>query len=115
MASNFDERLHGVCRGLKELAGITRHIVSSEIGWRKPARPFFEIVCRETKCQPEEVLFVGDDPQNDIRGANLAGMPAVWINRSVDPPGAIAVSDRLSPDSECWRIRSLRELIEPQV
>ena len=36
LASNFDERLNAVCAGLEEMSSISRVIISSEIGWRKP-------------------------------------------------------------------------------
>src|SRR5262249_48947903 len=43
MASNYDERLRRVVEGLPELRLLTQHIViSSEVGWRKPAAPFFQ-------------------------------------------------------------------------
>lgn len=69
LASNFDERLNKVAAGLQELKPISRVVISSEIGFRKPAPQFFEIVCQQAKCRPDEVLFIGDDLQNDVDGA----------------------------------------------
>lgn len=115
LASNFDERLHAVCHGLPELNCVSERIISSEVGWRKPARQFFEIVCQRTGSQPEEVLFVGDDPLNDIRGASMAGMPTAWIDRRHEPPGAIDVALPPAAAENVWRIGSLKDLVAPAV
>ena len=42
MASNFDSRLHAVCEGHHVLHRISRRVVSSEIGHRKPGPQFFQ-------------------------------------------------------------------------
>lgn len=109
IASNFDVRLHAVCDGLTELQTISDRIISSEAGWRKPARQFFDIVCQRTACRPEEVLFVGDDPHNDVLGAQLAGMPAVLLDRHGEPPGAADILPSTA-STQVRRIHSLREL-----
>ena len=36
-------------------------------------------------CHPQEALFVGNSPEEDVRGAALAGMPTIWINRYGNP------------------------------
>lgn len=82
IGSNFDSRLHPVCDGLAPLAHAPLRVISSEIGWRKPAREFFEAVSQMTRCPLETILMVGDDLTNDIEGAVAAGCPAVWIDRS---------------------------------
>lgn len=111
LASNFDRRLHAVCDGLAELSPVSARIISSEVGWRKPARQFFEIVCERTQCSPEEILFVGDDPHNDILGAQQAGMPTAWIDRRNEPPGAVEAALPPAASDRVWRIQTLRELI----
>jgi putative hydrolase of the HAD superfamily len=110
IASNFDQRLHSVCAGLEDLRPVTDRIISSEVGWRKPAREFFNIVCERTDCRPHEILFVGDDPLNDIQGARLAGMPAAWIDRRGEPTGAVDPAAPPSRTDHVWRIGSLNEL-----
>lgn len=81
VASNFDSRLHAVFDGHAELAGITRRFVSSELGWRKPDGRFFHAVCDGLGCRPEQVLYVGDDPEADLAGAEAAGLPALLLRR----------------------------------
>jgi putative hydrolase of the HAD superfamily len=81
IASNFDSRLHSVCDGIDALRHVDMRVISSEIGWRKPSRAFFEALVAGTGCHPDEILMVGDDFENDIAGARRLGMAAVLLNR----------------------------------
>ncbi len=80
LASNFDQRLHAIRAGLPELRDIDQLIVSSEVGWRKPAPEFFAAVARTLTLPPEEIMLVGDDRVNDYDGARQAGMQAVLLD-----------------------------------
>ena len=113
LASNFDERLNAVCQGLEELHGISRVIISSEVGWRKPAPEFFNIVCQQTDCRPEEILFVGDDLINDIHGAQQAGMATAWIDRKGEPPGVMLGAGAQQPAVSTRSMRTLLDLLPP--
>jgi putative hydrolase of the HAD superfamily len=99
LASNFDRRLRTVAHGLPELRGVSRLVISSEVGYRKPAPDFFLAVREAAALPPEQILFVGDDRANDFEGARAAGMHAVLY----DPAG---VESALGP-----RITQLRELL----
>jgi putative hydrolase of the HAD superfamily len=81
IASNFDSRLHAVCDGFAALRDVDLRIISSEVGYRKPGRAFFEALVARAGCDAREVLMVGDDFANDIAGAREAGLQAVLINR----------------------------------
>jgi putative hydrolase of the HAD superfamily len=85
VASNYDHRLHTVVAGLAPLRGIQHLLISSEVGWRKPAPAFFEALVRQAGVSPEEILLVGDDRVNDYDGALAAGLSAVLLNAT---PGA---------------------------
>lgn len=98
VASNYDHRLHPVCDGLPPLRGISRRIVSAEVGWRKPHRLFYESLVRVAACEPAEILMVGDDFENDITGARAAGLQAIFLNRrSLVAPGEISSLVELGP------------------
>ncbi|MCC7423293.1 MAG: HAD-IA family hydrolase [Planctomycetaceae bacterium] len=84
IASNFDSRLHAVCDGLPELAGIRTRVVSSEVGHRKPGAGFFKALQVRLGCAAEELLVVGDDWKNDVCGALEIGMQAVFLERGRD-------------------------------
>jgi putative hydrolase of the HAD superfamily len=84
LASNFDERLHALVPGLKPLQYLAENIVVSfEVGFRKPAREFFEAMCRRMGQEAGNILLVGDEPENDCAGAMAIGMQAILF----DPRG----------------------------
>ncbi|MSR56279.1 MAG: HAD family hydrolase [Planctomycetaceae bacterium] len=81
LASNFDRRLRTVCDGLAALRNVNCRVISSEVGFRKPSRRFFEALLAAAGCRADEILMVGDDRENDLIGAQQAGLHAVLINR----------------------------------
>lgn len=58
--------------------------ISGEIGVRKPKIAIFKVACERAGVSPTEALFVGDTVENDIVGANRAGMTSVFIDRESD-------------------------------
>lgn len=96
LASNFDSRLQRVLQELGIAAWFDAVIISSHVGWRKPARQFFEAIVKRCKCEPEATLYVGDDYENDYVGATAAGLNAVLVDRRRgcrESPAAICVPD----------------------
>lgn len=88
-ASNGNADLKRI--GLAHL--FERSVAARDVGALKPHGAVFLKVIESTGLQPNEVLFVGDDPEHDVEGARRAGMHAVWINRAgaawpshFDPP-----------------------------
>jgi putative hydrolase of the HAD superfamily len=100
LASNFDHRLHPVCTGLEGVDRIPIRVISSEVGFRKPSRRFFDALLQCCGCKPGQMLMVGDDYDNDCRGALDAGITPVWIDRKGKAPPRL-----LRP------IRTLEELV----
>lgn len=80
VASNFDSRLRAVLAGQPELPCDLRLAISSEVGWRKPARPFFTAVADLLERPPARILMIGDDLANDIEAARAAGMRAMQVS-----------------------------------
>ncbi len=83
LASNYDRRLRRVAAGLPCLCGLQPVVISSEVGWRKPAAEFYATLCRSVDLPAEKILYIGDDPANDYAGAVAAGLHAVLF----DPGG----------------------------
>lgn len=99
MGSNYDTRLEGVVSGTRALRPLReRLVISSLVGVRKPGGVFFAEVVRAAGCDPFDILFVGDDPDNDYHGANAAGMKAVLLDEHGKHEGIPS------------RVRSLAEL-----
>jgi putative hydrolase of the HAD superfamily len=83
VGSNFDGRLRGVVEGLPELSDwACALVISSEVGFRKPHRMFFQAACDRLGLPPEQVLCVGDDVENDVRGAIGAGLRGLLLDRN---------------------------------
>ena len=87
VGSNFDSRLRGVVQGIAELGPcIDSLVISSEVGYRKPHALFFEAVCSHLGLPAHQVLCVGDDIENDVRGAIRAGLSGILIDRGGNRP-----------------------------
>src|SRR5262249_4657596 len=80
LASNFDSRLEGVAAGLPALRLLRHLVISSLVGWRKPAPRFFRRLGEVAGLGPEQVLYVGDDLTNDYDGARSAGLHALLLD-----------------------------------
>lgn len=53
--------------------------VDTEVGFTKPDRRIFEWAAAQVELKPEELLFIGNDPDSDIAGARNAG----WKNARI--------------------------------
>lgn len=84
IASNFDDRLAAVCRGLPPLDRCEHLFWSARVGWPKPAPEFFAAIEREIGFSSDEILLIGDDYTNDYLGATDAGWHAALICRDED-------------------------------
>ncbi|MCH8840713.1 MAG: HAD-IA family hydrolase [Planctomycetes bacterium] len=82
VASNFDSRLDALCDGLPELGPIELRVISSQVGYRKPSLHFYRALAAAADCQPAEILMVGNDFQNDILGAQQAGLQTHFVQRN---------------------------------
>lgn len=54
-------------------------VTSEEVGVEKPAPAFYRFCAAKAKMAPEECLFIGDNPDHDVRGALAVGMKALWL------------------------------------
>jgi putative hydrolase of the HAD superfamily len=75
-------------------------VVSSVVGLEKPDPAIFDLAIQQAGCVPEQILYVGDDPDDDLRGARKAGLEMILIDRldrmaSVDCPRINRLSDLL--------------------
>jgi HAD superfamily hydrolase (TIGR01509 family) len=68
-----------------EVIGMAQHfrisVAAHAFGSTKPDPAIFRHACEALGVAPSEAVYVGDDPEADIVGAQQAGMRAVWINR----------------------------------
>ena len=81
IASNFDQRLLEIARHIDSIRICGPVLVSSQLGYRKPHRQFFEAIRETLGVESQSVLYVGDDPENDITAASGAGFQALLMRR----------------------------------
>ena len=81
IASNFDRRLRAIVQADSVLRRCEQCFISSEVGFPKPDRRFFEFSAAQFDLPPSEILLVGDDWTNDFLGARAAGWQAIWVDR----------------------------------
>ena len=62
--------------GLRELLDV--FVISEAFGARKPAPEIFHFAVQSLGVSPSEALYVGDNPEADVAGANSAGITSVW-------------------------------------
>ncbi len=54
-------------------------VLSSEVGWRKPHPAIYAAALARAGVKPEEALFVGDRPVEDVAGPRRLGIRAILI------------------------------------
>ena len=88
VGSNYDARLLSVAAGHPQLdPAALPFVVSAAVGWRKPGAGFFAEVVRVAGVPAGDLLFVGDDLDNDYHGATAAGLRAVLLDPRSRHPG----------------------------
>jgi putative hydrolase of the HAD superfamily len=61
-------------------------VVTGAIEAPKPDPEAFETLCATLDVAPEEVVYIGDDPERDIAGATAAGILAIQVTYEGGPP-----------------------------
>ena len=86
VASNWDCSLPDWLgpAGLREL--VDGVVTSAAVGAAKPDPELFRRALEIAGARPEEALHVGDSLVNDVEGARAAGIRAVLLVRSGEPP-----------------------------
>jgi len=51
-------------------------------GYAKPDCRFFESACKLANVTANEIIHIGDHPEQDVQGAIAAGIDSIWINRN---------------------------------
>jgi HAD superfamily hydrolase (TIGR01509 family) len=103
IVGNQPSRAEAVFTGL----GLSFDFVASSASWglAKPDPAFFARIAAELELPPEEIAYVGDRLDNDVRPAAAAGMAAIFVRRGPwgwiqagrsDPPEAAATIETLS-------------------
>ena len=54
-------------------------VISGDVGVHKPAPEPFLVKCEKLKLPPEELVYVGDNPKNDVEGSRKVGYTPIWV------------------------------------
>ena len=97
--SNFPSHLEDTLKA----HGIHGHfdffVTSSLVGMEKPDPAIFELAIARAGVPRDQILYLGDDPDDDIQGASAVGLAAILVDRH-----------NRWPEVTCPRIKSLAEL-----
>jgi len=64
------------------------------VGAAKPDRRCFERLVADLRLEPQQVIYVGDDPLLDVEAARTAGLATAWMNRTGQTwPAAVRPAD----------------------
>ncbi|GAA5032467.1 hypothetical protein GCM10023335_74990 [Streptomyces siamensis] len=97
-------------RILRELFASEVDLIGTSDDWgaSKPDRQFFDRVAQAVPFGVEEILYVGDRVDNDLRPAVAAGMPTALVRRG--PWATIQWASEEAEKLPTFRIESLIEL-----
>ena len=101
LISNVGQEIDSSCVELGFAPLLDFKVTSFEVGYDKPRPEIFQVALDRAGVKPNEAIFVGDQYEQDIRGARGVGMHAVLIDRSQ----STAVLD-------CPIIYDLRQIID---
>jgi len=104
--------------GLRRV-GINRFfdviLVSDAVGWRKPHAKIFEEALKRLGVQAVEALYVGDSPEEDIKGAKQLGIKTVFVASQFFPLRKLFESEQ-EPDviakNMCEAKRKIQQIIQ---
>lgn len=82
VVSNFDSRLFGILDGLGLGSRFDSVVISSRVGYAKPAQEIFHAGLGLHHLKAEEALHIGDSLDKDAAGATGAGLMGVLLDRN---------------------------------
>ena len=97
-------KLGSVSNGNADLQaiGLAHHfsvsVAAHQFGSAKPDAAIFLAACKALQVAPDEAVYVGDDLLLDVKGAQQAGLRAVWLNRGGSTSAALHA---VVPDATC--------------
>jgi HAD superfamily hydrolase (TIGR01662 family) len=106
VAGNQTARAGDILRKL----GLSADMIATSDDWNaaKPDPAFFREVINAAPCVADQIVYVGDRLDNDLRPAKAAGMRTAFIRRG--PWGYIQERHPDLPGAADWRMTTLAEL-----
>jgi HAD superfamily hydrolase (TIGR01509 family) len=54
--------------------------ISGNLGVEKPHKQFFEKIIDHLKIKPQQIMMIGDSPENDVESAKSCGLNTCWVS-----------------------------------
>ncbi len=102
LISNEDRDITPLCEELGLFAWLQVVVTSKETGFSKPRPEIFQAAAKKALVEPSEAIYVGDQYQFDVVGANDAGMRGILLDRR----------GFFEDITDCPRIRSLSQVMQ---
>jgi len=102
LISNVDQDITAMLDRLKLTAWLQVVVTSLDTGFNKPSPEIFQEAVKRAGVQPAEAIYVGDQYDIDVIGANKAGMKGILIDRG----------DFFPEIADCPRLRNLAQVSE---
>jgi putative hydrolase of the HAD superfamily len=99
--SNWEAWLPALLAELGIADAFDQVVISGECGFEKPDGRIFDYALRESGHRPEEVIYVGDRPNHDVKPALEVGITPILLDRDARYPA----------DARFTTIRSLHDLV----
>ncbi len=78
--------------GLDTVISPERLWISEKVGIEKPDPAIFQLACAAMNVQPQDCLYVGDQPRIDIEGAAAAGLSTLLASSPLTPEDVSQIS-----------------------
>jgi putative hydrolase of the HAD superfamily len=100
LISNVDRDITPLYQELGLSVWLQVVVTSQEVGFNKPRPEIFQEALKQAGVKPSEAIYVGDQYQIDVVGANEAGMRGILLDRG----------GFFEDIADCPRIRSLTQV-----
>jgi HAD superfamily hydrolase (TIGR01549 family) len=95
-----------------QAVGLLDHLdvrlTAGDVGKLKPHPQPFRVAMQRLGVAPSEAVFVGDRVQDDVAGAQLAGMRAIWVRRE----SSAFVNGNFKPNATVGALRELVKVLD---
>lgn len=94
-------------------------MVSETCGWRKPSKNIFNQTLGMLNVKAEEAVYVGDSPNEDIKGAKDAGLKTVFLQSQFNTTKNLVESGQKpnfifeTPNQICENLNKILEAVFP--
>lgn len=111
--SNLSLSADNLRQRIKEVLGVHVDLVftSGESYYRKPDKNLFELAAKTADFPLEKILYIGDNPLCDYKGARDAGMKAIYFNSPRHSPFVLE-EDKIPLEAEALRVDRLIDIIK---